>query len=186
MQTIPLSQGRIALIDDEDVAIVSQYRWHAIRQETLRAAPRWYAGANIRNRTVLLHQIVSGAPGVDHIDGDGLNNQKHNLRAASKSQNAANAQKRSGTTSRYKGVSKDKRRGDWKAEISCGGTRHWLGYYMREEEAAMAYDRKAVELFGAYARLNFGPEFLGELESVHGIRRWLVLIQPSTVKTARW
>jgi hypothetical protein len=96
---------------------------------------------------------------IDHIDGDGTNNRLSNLRLATPGQNSHNMKKgRTITSSKYKGV---QRRSDvvtkpWRAYINLQGKRTDLGYHATEEEAALAYDTKAREVFGVYAKLNFG------------------------------
>ena len=107
---------------------------------------------------VHMHKIILGDKEgleIDHKDGNGLNNRKDNIRWATKAQNQANSAARSG---RYKGVSPPQhRRKRWKAEIRCKGIRYDLGCFDTEEDAARAYDAKAKELHGEFARLNF-PE----------------------------
>ena|SRR3984957_11485728 len=92
---------------------------------------------------------------IDHIDGDRTNNRLSNLRLTTPSQNSYNVKKgKKITSSRFKGVNWDQ--GKWRAYITMSGKRHHIGRYPTEEEAAVAYDTKAVEVFGVYAKLNFG------------------------------
>ena len=115
-------------------------------------------GGRRRNGThgvIYLHREVVEAPDdikIDHRDTNGLNNTRANLRTATASQNAANQRKTRGT-SRYKGVYKP-RRGGWVAQIGAGRRHFYLGSFATEEDAARAYDRAAVALFGEYARPN--------------------------------
>lgn len=172
MKTVPLgggkARGRVALVDDHKFELVSQHNWFLWEQP--RRSGRMngpYAHTNIRRedgtRTILrMHNLVTGWPFVDHWDGDGLNNQLHNLREADNSLNNAN---KAGViswrgiqpSSRYKGVSApgDRSRKPWKAIITVRGARTVLGTFWTEEEAALAYDDAAVEAWGEYARLNF-------------------------------
>jgi hypothetical protein len=111
-----------------------------------------------------MHRVVLGLgpgdPGVDHVNGNGLDNQRTNLRLASAVQNGGNRRKTSKpTTSRFKGVTWDKARRHWRAEIKVNGKNHYLGYFDTEEEAASAYDTAATEAFGEYAYRNGGPSF---------------------------
>ena len=101
-------------------------------------------------------QIMNALEGmvVDHIDGNGTNNRRTNLRLCTRAQNLYNSRPRA-SRSQYKGVRFDKRTGKWIAEITHRGRKHYLGAFDNEIEAAQAYDRKAGELFGPYARLNF-------------------------------
>lgn len=106
-----------------------------------------------------MHKSVLGISGriiVDHRDGDGLNNQQHNLRKASKAQNGQNSQKRvCPTSSKFKGVTWDKARGKWQAKICAGYNRVALGRFELEEDAARAYDAAAEKMHGEFAKVNF-------------------------------
>jgi hypothetical protein len=163
--TIPLTQGKYALIDEEDYDLVSQYRWHA---HSARGGERWYAHTTVstkqkhpRQTTLTMHRLLLDAPKgllVDHADGDGLNNTRGNIRLASESQNGANSKISDGFTSRYKGVQRHKLNGRWRATICVNRVRNHLGYFASEVDAARAYDEAARELFGEFARLNFPGE----------------------------
>jgi hypothetical protein len=102
-------------------------------------------------------QITSAPPGlvVDHINHNGLDNRKDNLRLCTRAQNALNQRPRKGTSSRYKGVYWHERDKRFYAQISHKGRRYHLGSYKSEIQAAKAYDKKAKELFGEFAHLNF-------------------------------
>lgn len=157
--TIPLTQGKVARIDADDWPRVSRYRWHAV----LSRGYTWYARRRCRlpggrRGTHCLHQFVLGLPPgsmVDHIDGDGLNNTRANLRPATPAQNKANSRRYRTNVSGYKGVAKRTGYNRWQAAITQGGKRHFLGWYPNPEDAARAYDRKARELFGPFAHCNF-------------------------------
>ena len=154
MMTVPLqgkiAAGRVALVDDEDYELVSRYRWNAARRSS-----RLYATTTLA-APVLMHTLIMGQRWVDHIDGDGLNNQRSNLRLATQSQNSANTGSRGGT-SRFKGVCWDPVNSRWVAQITTGNHARKLGRYMTEELAARAYDAAALAAWGEYARLNFPP-----------------------------
>jgi hypothetical protein len=107
-------------------------------------------------------QILDAAEGkfVDHINHNGLDNRRANLRIVTKEQNNWNKRKYFGNySSRYKGVSRPKNCGKWRAKIFYKGKGIFMGYFDDEESAAKAYDAKARELFGEYAALNFGKAF---------------------------
>ncbi len=158
MKTVPVGHNKVALVDDEDYERVSVSVWHA-RRDYSTTQDLWYVQRHIRRPsgirgTERLHSfILTTSSRIDHIDGNGLNNQKSNLRIASNSQNMANSRVRR-HTSRFKGVSFYKRYGSWHVEIQCNKVRHSIGYFANEVDAALAYDSAAVEYFGAFARTN--------------------------------
>jgi len=158
---IPLSQGKVALVDDEDYTYLSQWKWHAHRS----AAGIWYARRAGMTTTVpsgwttaLLHNVImqpTAGYEIDHEDGDGLNNQRSNLRIATHTQNMANKRLTCNNTSGYKGVSLVRKSGKWKAQINIDGKRTYLGVFDDPVAAARAYDEAATEQFGEFAYLNF-------------------------------
>jgi hypothetical protein len=163
MRTIPLggqkAAGRVAFIDDEDYGLISQHRWHV--KQVNRPGRRDdgpYAVTTIRRADgyramVYMHNLILGFTGVDHVNLNGLDNQRANLRAATRAQNAANQESRVGT-SRFKGVELHRGR-KWRAHICANGHRRHLGMFATEEDAARAYDAAARKAFGPFARLNF-------------------------------
>ena len=153
MKTIELSQGRFALVDDKDFHWLNQWEWSAIRGRNT-----FYAIRRVRPSTAgtLMHRLIvgGGADGalVDHQDGDGLNNQRANLRLSTNQQNVWNQGLRRNNTTGYKGVSK--RGSRYRAYVVVDGTQQHLGTFTTAEEAALAYNKAAAALFGVYARLN--------------------------------
>ncbi len=153
MPTLVLKHG-IAKFDIEDVALVRAFRWHSVMSGD---GKRTYASALIAGRTTYMHQLILNTKGdTDHINMNGLDNRRQNLRKATRSQNMANAKSKRGT-SQYKGVSKFKRNGKWQAHIMVDYKNRFLGYFDDEAEAARAYDRAAREAWPEHARLNL-PE----------------------------
>lgn len=148
MRKIILSRGKVALVDDSDYDRVNQFKWSANRNQS----GNWYAIS--RNR-YLHHFILSLHTQIDHANGDGLDNQRHNLRPATNSQNRANSKKQAGS-SRYRGVrlNVNVRSIRWRAGIHLAGRSISLGTYPSEEEAGLAYNRAALIYFGEFARLN--------------------------------
>ena len=156
-KTIQLTQGNVAIIDDEDWPAVSRHKWcvHHGNRGILYAARNLPVGeCGRKGKLQLLHQFILGTKLVDHRDGDGLNNRRSNLRRTTKCFNAANSRKRvDGRTSRFKGVSFDRERNAWKMQIKCG-PRRVIKRFATEAEAARAYNLAAVDMFGEHARLN--------------------------------
>jgi hypothetical protein len=151
---IPLTRGLIATIDAADFGRVSGYRWNVLRRGRVTYAQAAHG--------VLMHRLILGLePGsgqrVDHIDHDGLNNRRENLRLVTQAQNCANQRPRIGTKGGFKGVARVGN--NWRAEVRrrVNGKmeRHYLGTFPSPALAALAYDAKAVELFGEFACLNF-------------------------------
>lgn len=157
---IPLTKGKFAIVDDEDYEELSKYKWQAssIRRNEICYATRKVI-VNGKRKEVKMHIVINRTPAgmdTDHINGNGLDNRKENLRTASPSQNAINIGKRkkSGTSSSYKGVGRNGKK--WASVISLNGKKIYLGMYESEIEAARVYDAKAKELYGEFALLNFG------------------------------
>lgn len=153
MKEIKLTRGMVALVDDEDFERVNKFKWYAQKNST----GVFYAKANDRKNktTVFLHRLILNAPKgslIDHIDGNGCNNTKANLRICTKQQNAFNAKKMTGCYSRFKGVSVCGNR--WRAFIKIGKKNIHLGCFATEEEAAIAYNDAIVKYHGDFARLN--------------------------------
>jgi len=155
---IPLTRGLWAIVDVADFERLKKYRWYA----SPSGGGKMYARRNTRKGTVLMHrEIMQPAPGmcIDHRDRNGLNNRPDNLRECTPAQNEYNKAPR-GKKSRFKGVYPD---GDkWYAVIKHKGKAYYLGTFDDEVEAAKARDRKAYELEGEFAYLNFPDEILGK------------------------
>ncbi len=149
---IPLSRGLVAVVDDEDYGrLVSIGPWHAHRSGRNFYASR-SAWVNGRCRTIRMHNLITGQPYIDHVNGNGLDNRRVNLRQATHIQNMRNRRTGSNNTSGFKGVGLH--RGRWQARIWVAGSMKSLGLFATPEMAARAYDAAAVELFGEFARLN--------------------------------
>lgn len=154
MTVIELTQGYEAVVDDEDLPPVARFKWRAQIMPTTVYAVR-QVGGRANRRMVYLHGFLTGWSRVDHVDCDGLNNRRSNLRAATQQENLRNTRKRTGATSQYKGVWLHAA-GRWRAAIQVDGVKRYLGLFHSEIDAAAAYDAAARELFGDFARLNLG------------------------------
>lgn len=169
---IPLTKGQFAIVDDEDYEWLSQWKWYlddkgyAVREETIprheRKDPSKYQQRRIRMQNVILPPEPNTM--VDHRDRNALNNQRDNLRIATRAQNNRNASKKNPekSASQYKGVilSGHSKRSPvrWRAIICFNYVNYTLGYFANEIDAARAYDAAAREMFGEFAHLNFPKE----------------------------
>ena len=160
VKKIKLSQDKITLVDDEDYEWLSQYNWHLY---TRKKSETIYANTNIyinnKRTTKKLHNLlINPSKGfeVDHIDRDGLNNQKENLRIVTRSQNCINRSKFRNTTSKFKGVTWHKDNKKWLAQIRLNKKKYYLGEFINEIDAAKAYNKAAKKLHNRYAVLNEG------------------------------
>jgi len=157
MRQIPLTQGKFSMVDDEDYDELNKFKWYAHGDSNVLYAKRHAVDKYNRKRIIGMHEQIMGyVSGLvcDHIDGNGLNNQRNNLRHVTHHQNTMNAQSKRGR-SNYKGVHWQSREKRWSSKIKMNYKAIWIGYFDNEEDAARAYDVKAKELFGEYARLNF-------------------------------
>jgi hypothetical protein len=172
MATIELTQGMQAIVDDADVARLSGCTWWALKE----SGGLIYAGTRLPESgraIVRLHRYLVGLPfgdsrEVDHINGDGLDNRRVNLRICSRLENSRNRRKPANTSSRYLGVCWHVCAKRWTARIqpSVNGKKKYthLGYFDNEVDAALAYNTAATRLYGEFARLNEVPN--GQLHPI--------------------
>lgn len=165
MKMIELNQGYVVLLDDEDYPSILDRKWYAYTDKrNTYAARREYVGG--KRSTISMHRYILGLKKgdgrvVDHINHNGLDNRRENLRIfpSGSRGNAANKRRYLGSTSEYLGVTWDKDRRKWRGQIQYGsrplGQHTYLGLFDREEDAARAYDQAACDIFGIAANLNF-------------------------------
>lgn len=156
MREIPLTQGQVALVDDEDYERVTQFKWCAQRADAYTYyAIRFRRDTDGRRRKIAMHQFITGFLLTDHHNHNGLDNRRDNLRDGTEFRNPANSRKQLNTSSSYKGVSWDKNYRQWQAKICKHRKTQFLGRFDSEIGAAIAYDNAATQLFGEYAYPNF-------------------------------
>lgn len=156
MKKIPLTRGMVALVDDEDYEELMQWEWRCASAKCLHYAVR---GKRIKGKYVQIqmHQVILNTPygyDTDHINGNGLDNRKGNLRVATHLQNCHNTRIHSDNTSGYKGVTWDKSVKKWKAQIGVNNKNRYLGIFNDRLEAAKAYNEAAKKYYGKFAHLN--------------------------------
>lgn len=158
MKQIRLTKGFITKVDDADYPELSKYKWHAFERRGF-IRPRRGSYKNGKEYMIFMYRQIMNAPTgkfVDHINGDTLDNRRENLRLCDNKQNTWNQKIRSTNKSGYKGVYWRNTRNKWISGLRVNGKWLYLGSFTEAKDAAKAYDNKAKELFGEFARLNFG------------------------------
>jgi hypothetical protein len=154
VKMIPLTQGFYTYVDAEDFEWLNRYHWHAYNG---------YASRCDGSGRIYMHREIMKPPKgmvVDHVNGNGFDNTRANMRNVTREDNMHNQRKHAGTASIYKGVTRGQSsKGSWCARVAWRGHRLTAGTFASEAEAARAYDRLAVELFGEHARVNFPEEW---------------------------
>lgn len=148
MKIIPLTQGRVTLVDDEDYEFLARFKWRVIITRNKEYAIH---SRNSRMMHRFLLSVLCGLD-VDHINGNGLDNQRHNLRACTHARNRQNQNKYSNNKSGYKGVSFRSECGKWRAAIACFGKDKYLGMFDSPEAAHAAYVTAAKALHAEFYR----------------------------------
>lgn len=154
---LELTQGKFALVDDEDYDWLNRWKWYAHIKSKKFYAVRSF-GKRPNRAGMYMHRLIlntSKGDVVDHIDGNGLNNQRNNLRLCTQAENVRNQSLKLVNTSGYKGVHWQKNMNKWVARITFNYKKIHLGYFDTPLEASRAYDEKAKELFGEFAKTNF-------------------------------
>lgn len=154
MKYIELTQGKYAIVNDEDYEFLNKFSW-CYAAGYAKTDAGWGYGR------IYMHQMImkpQRGDDTDHINHNKLDNRRENLRICTRSQNKQNQPKRADNTSGYKGVSWDKKYGKYKAYIKADGVLKHLGMYYKTEDAARAYNRAAKIYFGDFACLNDIPE----------------------------
>ncbi len=167
IRRIPFGGGLYAYVDAADYEWLSQYHWS-------RFSGGYAARRDKTGKWILMHREIMQPPegkDVDHHDGNKANNCRFNLRICTGDENRHNQALRSDSTSGFKGVSRDKRSGKYRAKFTHRAHHFWLGYFEDPVEAARAYDYKAVQCCGPFARVNlpeeWPPERIQEVHAAH-------------------
>ena len=150
MKKIKLTQGKFALIDNQDYWLVADFNWCA-----KKIRRNWYAHTGIRNpitghwTTMVMHRLLAGFPPfmLDHINQNGLDNRRKNLRPSNNSMNARNSRLRSDNTTGYAGVTWEKRISKWRVRIGVDRRRINLGYFNDIDLAVTAYQKAKQQYF---------------------------------------
>ena len=162
MRAIQLTQGKMSIVDDRDYEWLSKVEWYDVTGYAARASSRKNDGQGKHHHTYMHRVIWEKHNGpvpkgfeLDHINGNRADNRLENLRLVTQSQNSANMHKMQPHSSRFKGVSRYKRDGNWQAYYRDERGKHHLGYFDTEEEAASAYDEAARAKWGKNANPNY-------------------------------
>lgn len=152
-----LTQNKIALVDDDDFDYLNQWKWCALHMHKTN----WYAVRSSsridgKSKTVLMHRLILDVPKnlvIDHLNGDGLDNRRGNLRICTSRENSRNKKIQKNNTTKYKGVSRfnDKK---YQVKIKVDGKLLHLGLFENLLDAARAYDKAASKYYGEFANLN--------------------------------
>lgn len=163
MKSIELSRGLFAVVDDDDYDFLMQWKWTALVAPRTFYAYRRQRMTDRKYAPVFMHRLLLATPEgmvTDHIDGDGLNNTRGNLRIATQRQNMMNRRPQRGGTCPLKGVWRDNTapRKPWRSAIRVNGRLVYLGRFDRPEDAASAYATAASEYFGEFHRISEGSQ----------------------------
>jgi hypothetical protein len=147
---------KVVMVDSEDYKWLTTFKWSVVKdRNTFYACRHDYTNGG---KKVLMHRLILGITNpkvfVDHADKNGLNNCRNNIRIATCSQNCANRNSRKNTTSKYKGVHWDNHKKRWRATVTKNNIDKHAGYFSIESDAAIAYNKKAIEIHGSFASLN--------------------------------
>ena len=161
MKEIQLTQGKVALVDDEDYEYLIQWKWQVNKNgNKFYAVTSWLI--NGKYRTINMHRLITNNKNTkmhtDHINGDGLDNRKINLRICTHSQNAMNRGAQSNNKTGHKGVSYEKKLNKFKVQIRVNKKNITIGYYINLNDAAKAYNSAALKYHGEFAQLNVIPK----------------------------
>lgn len=156
MKEIKLPKGKVAMVDDEDFEELNKYKWCAFKGNSTYYVSRATRVAK-KQKVLLMHRVIMKTPKgmhTDHINGDGLDNQRSNLRIATHSENMRNTRMSKNNTSGYKGVCWDKNAKKWHVQITVDSKLIYLGLYDTVEDGYKAYCIACIKYHGEFANLG--------------------------------
>ena len=157
MKEIQLTQGKVALVDDEDYEYLNKFKWNAYECGNTFYARRSITVSKNKQTVIYMHRFImkpNKAMVIDHLDGNPLNNQKNNLRICTHAENMRNRKKNVNNKSGYKGVSLDKNLNKFRCKLYMNGKTIQIGYFINPIDAARAYNEAALKYHGEFANLN--------------------------------
>jgi hypothetical protein len=171
MKEITLKNGQITIVDDEDFEWLSKYRWNISKIK--------YARGYVNGKVESMHRLILGLTDpkilVDHINSDGLDNRRSNLRTCTSQENLRNMRKHRGK-SKYRGVSWCTQANRWRVSLTISGKRTYHGFYEDEEEAARLFDSLIKDVHGEFASLNFPDDPValpeGQTDTLEPFQSW--------------
>lgn len=137
------------MVDDDDFDALNNHNWHAAKQPNTFYACRTVRVGDGRKKTIWMHRVINKTPSglkTDHIDGNGLNNSRTNLRSVSHADNMINGGRFSKNKPKYRGVSWHKRLNKWVAQITVDYKNNWIGSFDTPEEARAAYQAARIRI----------------------------------------
>lgn len=151
---IPITQNKSTIVDDEDYVFLSQYKWRAIKSQN-----HYYVGKSEKRKRdkprklTLMHRLIMcsrDGEQVDHINGDSLDNQKHNLRLCTQGQNLFNKNKYKNNKTGFKGISVRGKK--WRVQVQANKKQHIVGHFNTINEAIAAYNAVSKKIHGEFSR----------------------------------
>jgi len=152
MRKIELTQNKYAIVDDGDYDYLNQWKWYCSKDNYAQRID------NKLNKTILMHRVIMNPPShlhIDHINRNGLNNQKENLRVCTRTQNNGNRRISKHNTSNIKGVSWHKTSKKWRGTICIKNKNIHLGYFSNKYDAKDAHEKEAKEYFGEFIQMAY-------------------------------
>jgi hypothetical protein len=155
---IQLTQGQVAIVDDEMYDYLNQWKWYASKQKNGKFYAERKITVNSLRKSIIMHRLIINNTDIklhtDHINGITLDNRKINLRICTNSQNQMNKKTQINNKNGFKGVSYNKEKKKYEVNITLNGNKIFLGRHLNIIEAAKSYNEAAIKYFGEFANLN--------------------------------